>query len=167
MRWLIWAMVLIGAFGIARVLFSASDDRAEWMRWAPSVDLEALAPGEQRVLGWKGNGYIVAALTPAEVKAVHDVDPRTLPFPEPLEERLLRVEINGETRYFATIAARVPIGSACHVSRRFYGWEDPCNCGVFDFAGRTFGKSSCANLPRPNFVIADRTLYLHPNQPLD
>ena len=164
MRWLIWAMVLIGAFGIMRAIFSASEDREEWMRWAPSVDLTKLEDGAQAEIVWNGRLWVVRALTPEQVEAVSSIPPDELSDPEPIADRLLRVEVLDRTRWFAVVAPR---GRHCILAVTDDGWRDNCYFGRWDLAGRIYRRQGLdnANLAIPNFVVRNNTLHLRPDQP--
>ena len=144
---------LVGLVGIARVLFGAASDRTgdEWMRWTPSVDLAELAPGKERRLDWNGRGWRVRALRPDEVSGLDTTSGSR-------ENRLLRIELGQDTRWFAVVAAR----GGCDLAFADGTWSGPC-AERYDAIGRALGNAG-ADLATPDYVIRRGTLHLHPDQ---
>ena len=153
LRYAFLILLAVGALGIGRVLIGASSDRAgdAWMRWTPSVDLASLAPGEERVLAWNGRDWIVRALPAADVAALATDDARAT------RNRLLRVELGLETRWFAVTAA--PAGCEPGSSR-----AGSVHCGDrYDAIGRS-RDAAFPDLATPDYVIREGRLHLHPDQ---
>lgn len=171
MRLALKLMALVAVLGIARVLFAAmgSEPADEWMRWAPSVDLRALAPGDTAIRTAANRSWLLVALNDEDMAVLATLDPARLLDPKArdpgaLDIRLVRVELDGTTRHFGLFDPHGPTG--CLVRHDPAGWNDPCRAARYDPLGRAYRDGSAeANLPMPLFAIRGGTLYLRPEQP--
>ena len=167
MRWLIWAMVLVGVVGIARVLMSATayNPADDWMRWAASLDLRTLEDGKHATITGSGKAVLVTAIGTDDLARLDQVDPSNLIEPATPKDRLVRVELDGETRRFAIFNSVAP-GRWCIVMRlrgpQLDRWVDPCHGARFDLLGRALVGPTNGNLEMPEILIRRGVLYIRP-----
>lgn len=136
------------------------------------VELGSIAPGETRLVRWRGRPVFVRNRTEAEFRQAEAADPRSLP------DRLSR-NAALDAMSLATDANRtlpthrnwlVVIGSCTHLgcllrshaqperSASGLGWICPCHAARFDLSGRVLSGPARTNLPVPRFKIVGRQM---------
>ncbi len=122
------------------------------------VDLEPIEEGQSITVVWQGKPVFIRRRTGAEIKAAADVDPDTLPDPEPDTARVQKPEwlvVVG----ICTHLGCIPKGQRTGERRGDYGgWFCPCHGSHYDTSGRIRKGPAPDNLPVPKYEFLSDTV---------
>ncbi|MGH1359764.1 MAG: ubiquinol-cytochrome c reductase iron-sulfur subunit [Burkholderiaceae bacterium] len=179
---------VLGAVGGAAVAvpfvstFSPSE-KAKAAGAPVEVDVSGIAPGEKKVVEWRGNPVWILHRTPEMIEAVKTPDPQLLD-PDSTESYQLKVPeyVKNETRSIKPellVVVGICSHLGCSPSDRLQagaqpslptdwpgGFLCPCHGSTFDLSGRVFqNKPANKNLDvPPHMYLSDSTLLIGEDQ---